>query len=57
MLLEAEVNMSPKTYDKCVKTVKKQIKKKPTYINKKGKRVKSSAYAICSKLRKGGKKR
>ena len=43
----------PKVWENCVKDVKKKIRKgkiKKTYL-KKGKRMKSNAYAICSKLR------
>jgi len=39
----------PKKYDRCVKEVKKKIRKgqiKKTYM-KAGKRVKTSPYAIC----------
>ena len=45
--------MSPAKFDKCVKDVKKKIKKgkiNKTYI-KDGKRIKSNAYAICSKVK------
>lgn len=52
----------PKTFDKCVTSVKKLIKKEKiprTYINKDKKRVKTNPYAIChanKKKLKGGKK-
>ena len=48
----------PKIYERCIKDVKAKIRKgkiRKTYLNKKGKRMKSNAYAICNRLRKGKK--
>lgn len=53
----------PAKYDRCIKSIKKKVKKgemRKTYINKEGKRVKTNPYAICAKAKqkkaKGGKK-
>ncbi len=45
--------MSPAKFDNCVKKVKKKIKQgkmKKTFMRK-GKRIKTNAYAICGRLK------